>query len=199
MSQLSATIDAAADLEAFCIVAHVGPFICSQQGLDDKVLIALAACRDFVSIAKNSGVVIALENVMLGPATDLVRNVLQETDTEIFGLCYDSAHDQIDGPRHFDLIDEFQDRIFAVHLSDRVKEFVDHVIPGEGFINWPEMCAKLRSAKYNGPVLMEVMMTHSKYQTPEEFLREAHNAAVESWKLISTTEHRTTYNRIISS
>lgn len=189
--QISATIGAAADFGASCIVAHVGPFNCSQQGLDDKVAAALAACGDLASIAKDSGVVLALENVMPGAATDLVRKVLQETDTEIFGLCYDSAHDQIDGPRPFDLIDEFRDRIFAVHLSDRIKEFVDHVIPGEGFINWPEMCGRLCSAKYDRTVLMEVMMTHSKYQTPEEFLREAHHAAVESWNLISTGENRT--------
>jgi len=188
--QLSATIEAAVDLKAPCIVAHVGPFNCSRQGLEDRVETALTTCGDLASVAKGSGVVVALENVLPGPATDLVRKVLQETDTETFGLCYDSAHDQIDGPRPFDLIDEFKNRIFAVHLSDRIKEFVDHVIPGEGFINWSEMCGKLRSAGYNGRVLMEVMMTHSMYQTPEEFLREARHAAVESWNLINTAKHR---------
>lgn len=35
----------------------------------------------------------------------------------IFGLCYDSAQDEIDGPRSFDLIDDFSGRTLAVQLS----------------------------------------------------------------------------------
>jgi sugar phosphate isomerase/epimerase len=61
---------------------------------------------------------------------------------------------------------------------------VDHVIPGEGFIAWPEMCAKLRSAQYRGSILMEVMMTHSRFQEAAAFLREGHKAAVHTWDLI---------------
>ena len=56
-------------------------------------------------------------DVMPGPATDLVRRALQNLDPSVFGLCYDSSHDQIDGPRPFDLIGEFDGRIFTVHLS----------------------------------------------------------------------------------
>ena len=126
----------------------------------------------------------ALENVMPGPATDMARRALRELDPAIFGLCYDSSHDQIDGPRPFDLIDEFRGRILAVHLSDRIKAHVDHVIPGEGFIAWQTMCAKLRSARYTGPILLEVMMTHSRFGEPSQFLHEAHQAALEAWELI---------------
>ena len=61
---------------------------------------------------------------------------------------------------------------------------VDHVIPGEGFIASPEMCAKLRSAHYRGPVLMEVMMAHSRFKEPADFLREAHWTAIDTWNLI---------------
>jgi hypothetical protein len=43
-------------------------------------------------------VTFALENVMLGPATTLVQTVLPHLPPASFGFCYDSAHDQIDGP-----------------------------------------------------------------------------------------------------
>ena len=62
---------------------------------------------------------LCLINVMPGPATDLATRTLRELNPTFFGLCYDSSHDQIDGPRPFDLIDDFRNRIFAVHLSDR--------------------------------------------------------------------------------
>ena len=184
VAQASATARAAAELGAPCVVAHIGPFHCQSEGLEERVRSVVATCNDLLPVARETGVVFALENVMPGPATDLVRRALLDLDPDVFGLCYDSAHDQIEGPRPFDLIDDFPGRIFAVHLSDRIKEHVDHVIPGEGFIAWPEMCANLRSAQYSGPILMEVMMTHSRFQEPTQFLCEAYRTAVETWKLI---------------
>ena len=184
VAQLWATVTAAANLGAPCVVAHAGSFDCSPEGIEERLKPVIAACNALVPIAKETGIAFALENVMPGPATDLLRRALQDLDPDVFGLCYDSSHDQIDGPRSFDLIDEFRNRIFAVHLSDRIKPHVDHVIPGEGFIAWPEMCAKLRSAQYSAPILMEVLMTHSRFRETAEFLREAHSAAVDTWNLI---------------
>lgn len=141
-----------------------------------------------IPFTKATGVLLALENVMQGPATDLVRRALHDLDPAVFGLCYDSSHDQIDGPRPFDLIDDFRNRIFAVHLSDRIKAHVDHVIPEEGFIAWPEMCQKLHIARYSGPILMEVIMTHSRFQTPGDFLHRAQAAARKSAQVIQGYE-----------
>jgi sugar phosphate isomerase/epimerase len=106
---------------------------------------------------------------MPGPATDLVRIALRELDDEVFGLCYDSA---------------FRDRVYAVHLSDRIRPLVDHVIPGEGFIEWSSMCAALRMARYSDTVLMEVMMQHSRFREPGLFLREALRTGSETWRMI---------------
>lgn len=182
--QASETAIAAAELGASCVVAHVGPFHCHPEESEQRIESVISTCHALVPVMQETGIVFALENVMPGPATDLVRRALHKLDPGMFGLCYDSSHDQIDGPRPFDLIDEFKERIFTVHLSDRIKAHVDHVIPGEGFIVWENMCARLRSAQYRGPVLMEVMMTHSKFQEPAIFLRESHRAAVETWNMI---------------
>jgi sugar phosphate isomerase/epimerase len=162
----------------------VGPFHCKQEDVNERIPLILATCKAIAPLATEAGVIIALENVMPGPATNLVRMALHELDSDLFGLCYDSSHDQIDGPRPFDLINEFRDRIFAIHLSDRIREHVDHVIPGDGFIAWPDLCATLRLTNYTGPVLMEVMTTHSKYNEPVVFLREAYSAAARLGKII---------------
>jgi hypothetical protein len=66
----------------------------------------------------------------------------------------------------------------------RIKAHVDHVIPGEGFINWSAMCHKLRLAHYTGPILMEVMTAHSRFQDPALFLREAQMVAHKTWEMI---------------
>jgi sugar phosphate isomerase/epimerase len=143
VEQASATARAAAEFHAPCVVAHIGPFNCNPDGIEERLAFVFSTCKALVPVAKETGVVFALENVMPGPATDLVRRALQDLDPSVFGLCYDSSHDQIEGPRPFDLIDEFRDRIFTVHLSDRIKAHVDHVIPGEGFIAWSDMCHRL--------------------------------------------------------
>jgi sugar phosphate isomerase/epimerase len=184
ISKATATAEAAADFGAGCVVAHCGPFDCVTDGFDDRLGRLIDTCLAQAPVAESCGIVFALENVMPGPATDLVRKTLPELDAARFGLCYDSSHDQIDGPRPFDLLDEFRGRVFAVHLSDRVKPFVDHVVPGEGFIPWSQMCAKLQSACYAGPATMEVMMQHSRFREPKVFLREAYNASIRTWQLI---------------
>jgi sugar phosphate isomerase/epimerase len=178
------TLSAAAELGASFVVAHVGPFNCEVDGLDERLTFILAVCNRLVPVINATGVRLALENVMPGPATDLVRRALFDLDPAAFGLCYDSSHDQIDGPRPFHLIDEFSNRIFAVHLSDRIKAHVDHVIPGEGFIPWADMCQKLGLANYIGPILMEVLMAHSRFQVPADFLREAYLAARKTWEAV---------------
>jgi sugar phosphate isomerase/epimerase len=184
VEQVSATLEAAAELGARVVVAHAGPFHCGAEGFDERLALVVSVCNALAPIVRATGIPIALENVMPGAATDLVRRALGELDKVLFGLCYDSSHDQIDGPRPFDLIDEFRGRLFAVHLSDRIRAHVDHVLPGEGFIAWPEMCRRLRDARYTGTILMEVMMTHSRFLDAHDFLREAQAAARRTWEAI---------------
>lgn len=71
-------------------------------------------------------------------------STLARLDPALFGFCYDSAHVQIDGPRPFQLLDDLQDRVIAVHLSDRLRAFTDHVLPGEGFIAWDALLRACR-------------------------------------------------------
>jgi hypothetical protein len=94
-----------------------------------------------------------------------------------FGFCYDSSPDQIGGPRPFDLLVELRDRLIAVQLSDRIRDFVDHVIPGEGFIDWHVLASVLRTSSFRGPLLFEVSMTHSAEKDPSRFLRLTYDRA----------------------
>ena len=98
-------------------------------------------------------------------------------DPAVFGFCYHSAHDQIGGPRPFTLLRRLGVRLIAVQLSDRIRDYVDHVLPGDGFIDWPGLCAELRQSAFRGPVLLEVATTHSAEKDTRRFLRRAHASA----------------------
>jgi sugar phosphate isomerase/epimerase len=174
-----ATADAAHELAAPVVVVHAGPFHCAADKFEEHRAHLLRHCETAERIAEKCDVRFALENVMPGPATDLTDRLLSELAPARFGFCYDSAHDQIGGPRPFDLLRKWSRRLLAVHLSDRAKEFVDHLIPGEGFIDWPVLCNLLSGAHYNAPILMEVTMQHSRYRLPEEFLAQAYRKGCE--------------------
>jgi len=171
--ELAQIAEAAIELNAPVIVLHGGPFEFDENELNKRFLELRKVCREIEIISKGTGVTFALENVLPGSATELVRRTLLELNSANIGFCYDSSHDQIGGPNPFDLLVELKDRLVAVHLSDRIKEFVDHVIPGEGFIEWEKLCPVLKASNTTFPLLFEVMTKHSSEKEPVKFLRSA--------------------------
>ncbi len=169
--QLRETINAAADLGAPVIVVHPGPFELNEADLSQSLATVLHTLEKTTPEIEQAGIKIALENVMPGPATELAVRALGQLDSGLFGFCYDSSHEQIDGPRPHELLEMLKDRVIAVHLSDRIKEFVDHVPPGDGFIDWPKVVALLKDTAFAAPLLFEVMIEHTSVKETIPFLK----------------------------
>ena len=182
-STLAATVESAAFLDVPTVVVHAGPFVLKPREMHEHLEAALSTCKALTSILRDSGVALALENVHPGPATDLVRRVLENLPGDIFGFCYDSSHDQIGGPKPFTLLEDMSDRLLALHLSDRVREYVDLVIPGDGFIDWENLCGRIRNTGYGGPVTLEVLTEHSRVKERKEFVRLAFEQAARLYNL----------------
>lgn len=176
--KLSLTAKVASELEAQTVVFHCSQFYIEKSDIDEKVKRALEVCEMLEKSAQKYNIKFALENLHPEAATDVVKIVLPKLNRKYFGLCYDSSHDQVDGPRPFDLLEVFKDRLFAIHISDRIKEFVDHVIPGEGFIDFDSICNILKGSDYNKPLLLELMTLHSKEKEPRRFLEQAYYSGV---------------------
>jgi sugar phosphate isomerase/epimerase len=174
---LTAVAIAAAELSVPIVVMHAGSFDFPLEQLPDFLKAVLTTCSALEDVAKDTGILFAIENVLPGPATNIVPQALDKLNPKYFGFCYDSSHDQIGGPRPFDLLKSLKERLIAVHLSDRIQEFVDHVIPGEGFIDWVELTAILKTAPLKGPLLFEVATQHSTEKNPKRFLKLAYERA----------------------
>ena len=54
------------------------------------------------------------------------------------------------------MLERFGDRLVAFHLHDNDGSEDQHLIPGEGKIDWRRVVAGLRAAGYSGPLTMEV-------------------------------------------
>jgi sugar phosphate isomerase/epimerase len=164
-------IEKAILLQVPIIVLHCSSFMINPDTIEDRKKSILKKIPWFEKSYYNNGIRFAFENVMPGITTELLKYILDKTNEEIFGFCYDSAHDQINGPNTFELLKNYKKKLIKVHLSDRIKEFVDHVIPGEGFIDFNEIETLIAQSEYNSPLLMEVMMEHSKYKDENMFLK----------------------------
>ena len=177
---------ASVELKTRVVVLHGSIFEFGENELNSRFLELKGKCREIDKISQNTGVFFALENLVPGPTTELVRRILLEYDSKYIGFCYDSAHDQIDGPRSFELLQQLKNKLVAVHLSDKVKEFVDHVIPWEGFIDWDELCGILKGSNVTFPLLLEVMTIHSAEKDPVKFLALAYERGCRLWDKIFT-------------
>lgn len=177
--------EAAAELNVPVIVLHCSSFTFNPVSLEQRkknILMTLPILED---IAKTYHVSFAFENVLPGVATDLTEFAVNNSNPEYFGFCYDSSHDQIDGPRSFDLLRRNINRLKAVHVSDRIREFADHVTPGEGFIDFDEIAKIIHMFNPEFPLLMEVSMEHSKYKKAEQFLSVTYNEAKKLYNTIN--------------
>lgn len=135
-------------------------------------------CKKLEAVAEEYHVTFAIENVHSGAATQVLHNAYGELNHQYFGVCYDVTHEQIEGPNEYRMADTYGANVIAVHISDRVKAFVDHMIPGEGFIDFDAFSSSLIRNRYKGSILMAVMTTHSKYKNPKELLSAAYESAM---------------------
>lgn len=89
---------------------------------------------------------------------------------------------------HYDLLERQKERVKAVHLGDRIREFVDHVPPGDGFIDWDTLMEVLQKTPFRGPWLFEVITLHATEQRPRPFLRHTYARAFAVYERIQNYE-----------
>lgn len=171
------TMQIAKELNCPVIVAHCTSFMGKEIQSNDDIEMLKASIIDLTELCKKYNIKVALENLCPGKATDVLEQMLKLADPNYIGFCYDSSHDQVDGPRPMVLLEKWKHRLTAVHISDRIKPFTDHVTIGEGFIHFNEMVEIFRTIEFDFPFLMEVMKTYSQYKDTKEFLEKTYAEA----------------------
>lgn len=126
-----------------------------------------------VELAEAKGVKLAFENCPLmqnwAIAPDLWTSMFERIDSTQLGLVYDPSHLLWQMIDPYAPIEEFADRIFAIHAKDTQ---VDHErlarvgilsdfswwsyrIPGRGQIDWSRFMGKLLDISFDGPITIE--------------------------------------------
>lgn len=177
--------EAASSLNIPVIVLHCSSFTINPNTFDKRKKDIISKIPLLEKLAETYNVNFAFENLLPGISTELAEFAVNNSDPKYFGFCYDSSHDQIDGPRPFDLLKRNVSRLKAVHISDRICEFVDHVTPNEGFIDFEKIAKIINQNNPSFPLLMEVATTHSSYKNTDEFLAITYRKALKLYDMIN--------------
>jgi len=141
----------------------------NQDGMDRIKLL--------VELAEKMDVNIALENLRRPEYLDFL---LSGIDSGRLGFCYDSGHENC-YTKGEDYLPQYGSRLMALHLHDNDGTDDQHLVPGEGKIDWPAVVRKLKATGYADALTFEVTNEFSSLresETAEEFLKRAYNAAL---------------------
>ncbi|MEA4847469.1 MAG: sugar phosphate isomerase/epimerase [Clostridiaceae bacterium] len=135
----------------------------------------LRRIEELVRHAEERKVDLAIEN--LGHNEHL-HYIFRHIESPNLKFCYDSGHANCAGKRE-DLLALYGDKLAALHLHDNRGKGDEHLIPGEGEINWHETMYKIAKTGYTGSVSLEVSKEYSKsdYGDAAAFLKAAFQAA----------------------
>jgi len=118
---------------------------------------ARGVLREMASVAAESGIILALENLppnYLGHTPEELLALLDGTDRGAVGVCFDSGHANLSG--HFT---EFASAMLPMsvttHLHDNDGSADQHLFPGSGNIDWPHFASTYRILDCKATIMLE--------------------------------------------
>ena len=132
--------------------------------------------KKLASFAEENGVQIALENL---ECPDYLDVVFPRLNNPSVGLCYDIGHENCYSKK-WDILEKYGNRLMALHLHDNNGIDDQHLIPGDGIVDWEKLKSAVTKLNYSGSLSLEIINKNSvKYETMDarEFLRNAYNQA----------------------
>ena len=156
------------------LVAHLGlPDVMKPGVGDNSRESARRSVEALHDMAEKAGVGLAIEVIpnALSTPESLVSLIENDLDELKVGICMDVGHAH--------LIDDVGDaieccsgHIVTTHLHDNGKKTDDHLVPGEGTIDWPATLMSLQKVGYDGAWMFEIANTSS----PKSVLNKAERA-----------------------
>lgn len=149
-AEISREIELARYLDARVLVVHVLNF--GVVELENKLEIDRQYLKKVLELAEENGVVLALENgsfKLLQKFCDIAGN------SDNLKICLDIGHANIPAsskaPKSWSdpigtFVQKFGDRIVHFHIHDNFGKNDDHLIPGEGSIDWQMVIEHLKGA-----------------------------------------------------
>lgn len=174
LGRLMKTIDVCADFGIDKAVVHL------SSGWDSPQVCDLGTARydQLVDHAVKKGVKIAFEN--LRKLANVAFAMERYANNDQVGFCWDSGH-ELCYTKQVEFLPIFGERLCCVHLHDNlgILSGDQHMLPFDGKRDWQRAANLLKSAGYQGPIMLENGHDQRFYSdlSYEQFLERAYNAA----------------------
>lgn len=161
MGSMKCVLDIAADLGGDTVIVHA----MNQEFPEDIATTPyleqlIEAYTVLVSYARERGVKVAVENIDEPYSFPILQTLFDQVDGLTF--CFDTGHAQ-----KYKVWDQYIPRyigkISALHIHDNHGEIDEHLIPGDGIIDFGDLCSRLDMAGYNGYLGVECVQRVSDY------------------------------------
>ncbi len=159
-----------------CIVLHIPLGHCDHrfesQRDESERLIGL-----LLPEARRHHVQLALENIETDHCRRLFDHLFQIYPPEDLGFCFDSGHANMTG--EIDLLERYLDRLIMTHLHDNHGKEDEHLLPGQGAIQWKPIIQTLK--KRPDLIFLNLEVVWPGRVPKETWCREAYQSIVELW------------------
>lgn len=138
----------------------VHPFYDNADGriYDSEVFIDsnLRAIREMLEYAEKYNVIILAENLLEAASTPAhtISRMVEKMDSPLFGWCYDTGHAHSTGGTLKDLRTVSRSPL-SLHVQDNNGSWDEHLMPGDGTIDWKEFLGSLKEIGYKGDFVLE--------------------------------------------
>ena len=127
--------------------------------------------------AKDYGVTVCLENMPFPDfpiaTVEHCMEMLDRLNRDNLKICIDTGHAAIfKGSDVASAVRLAGERLEAVHIHDNMGDKDEHLIPGDGIINWDDLAAALKEVGFNKVISLETSPKHTQHPKEEWEARE---------------------------
>ncbi len=181
ISEVKKNIDLLSFLDGKIAIVHPGGDLFNVNDNEERkrrVEKSGLSLKEILKYAEEKGIKIAVENLLphlvCGYAKEIL-DLIKDFDSANIGICFDSSHANLaENPQ--EVLRKFRDRLLTVHMSDNHGKYDDHLIPGEGKINWSEIVKTLKEIHYEEVFMLEVLKD-TQGKDPYKLLRLMYSSA----------------------
>ena len=159
-----------------CIVIHL-PLDQHEKRIEPERDQSQRLIDRLLPVARNHGVQIAIENLETRPCRQLFDHLFRLYSAEDLGFCFDSGHAYIRSG--LDLLDRYFDRLIMTHLHDNHGTDDEHLLPGQGTMEWEPIIQTLKRRPQLTYLNLEVLWPGT--MPKEQWCREAYQSIASLW------------------
>lgn len=137
------------------------------ENADEFLAVNQKAFEPLVTEAADYGLTLLSENLLWGASIPpaLQSELVDRIGSPHFGWCFDTGHAHRCGLSSTSLID-LPHPPLSLHVQDNHGEHDEHLLPGDGTIDWKEFLHTLRTIGYGGDFVLKAH--HQSIEAPDE-------------------------------